>query len=170
MVTEEEIRSKDFIDVLPEEVSMRITSGDVQRFEDNEAKLRKKIRDAKIKFDRDINNPSSSYKEFANMCFMDESTVKKTIAGTLKVTRHFLYKMAVGLKMTVEQANEYFVLCEGVLQENRLADYICIRALKDKDDMYTFIEEFEKFTKIKIYRGGCNKKIKWKENKGDNLS
>ena len=39
------------------------------------------------------------------------------------------------LKMTVDEANKYFELCGGPLYERCMADYICMKALKDKDDI-----------------------------------
>ena len=64
----------------------------------------------------------------------------------------FLYKFSVGLQMTLEEANTYFELCGGALNERCMADYICIRALLDHDSIDHFIEEFEKHTGIKLSR------------------
>jgi hypothetical protein len=44
----------------------------------------------------------------------------------------------------------------GALRESCLADYICIHALLDKDDISDFISDFEKHTDSKI---GIRKRI-----------
>ena len=86
----------------------------------------------------------------ADHCQINETTLSKTITGKIKVTRTFLYKFTVGLKMTVDEANKYFDLCGGPLYERCMADYICMKALKDKDDIEIFIKDFELHTGMKI--------------------
>ena len=66
------------------------------------------------------------------------------------MTRTFLYKFTVGLKLTVDEANKFFDLCGGPLYEKCFADYICLRALEDKDDIEVFIKQFELHTGRKI--------------------
>ena len=148
MVTDEELRNRVFIEALPDEVSMRVTEADFAELSDKaELALRKKIRAKKMEFDKKLNNSgfSSSYGRFAEACSVSEEAVKKTIAGSVKIKRTFLYKMAVGLKMSIEEANEYFELCGGKLRSDFREDYICIRALEDGDDIGLFLEQFKEF-------------------------
>lgn len=152
MVTEQEISSHIFVEEKFDAASMRVNVEEMKGFEENNRKLPRKIGTKKIQFDRECNNDNSSYEKFANACCLSASTVKKTIAGSIKVTRAFLYRMAVGMHMTVEEANEYFSMCGGSLRKECIEDYICIRALKDGDSIELFLEQFEKFTKAKLWR------------------
>lgn len=77
-------------------------------------------------------------------------TLKKTINGSIKITRNFIYKFVVRLHMTLEEANTYFELNGGALRETCLADYICLHALLDQDDIHQFISDFEQHTETKI--------------------
>ena len=149
MVTVEEIRSKVFtkeFEELPEKVSMRVTANDVVHFDENTKKLIAKIRNKLISFNTERNLSKMNYTEFSNACDVHETTIKKVLSGRMlsktgdgfSITRKFLYKLAVGLKMSVEEANEYFALCGGRLQEDCLGDYICIRALIDGDSLKLF--------------------------------
>lgn len=152
MVTEKEMRERCFEEPRREKSSMRVSAEEMCRFEQDTNTLRRKISGRKIQFDKEFNNSHSSYEKFANACCLNASTVKKTIAGSIKITRTFLYRMAVGMHMTVEEANEYFSLCGGVLREECVEDYICIHALKDGDSIELFLEQFEEFTKAKLWR------------------
>ena len=71
----------------------------------------------------------AAYERLEEECQINVDTMKKTISGSIKVTRNFLYKFAVGLHMSLEEANQYFELNGGGLRESCLADYICIHAL-----------------------------------------
>ena len=159
MVSLEEIRERTFEDNGSEETSMRVSVEEMYRFEDDAKKLARKIAARKIQYDKEFNNNHSSYEKFANACGMSASTVKKTISGSIKVTRTFLYRMAVGLHMTIDEANEYFALCGGILREDSsIEDYICIHALKDGDTIEMFSEQVEQFANTKIWRKERNLK------------
>lgn len=152
MVTEEDIKNKFFAEDRNGDTSLRVTAEEMRGFEENSRKLPRMIGARKIQFEKEFNNDRSSYEKFANACCLNASTVKKTIAGSIKVTRTFLYRMVVGMHMTVEEANEYFILCGGALREECIEDYICIRALEHEDSIELFIEQFEKYTKAKLLR------------------
>ena len=47
--------------------------------------------------------------------------------------------------MTVKEANKFFLLCGGVLTDDNIEDYICKRALEDKDDILVFINDFNEY-------------------------
>ena len=90
------------------------------------------------------------YDKLEELCQISVTTMKKTISGTQKISRNFLYKFVVGLHMSVEEANEYFALCGGELNLKNPADFICYRALEDGDSIFQFIEDFEHYTGLKI--------------------
>jgi AICAR transformylase/IMP cyclohydrolase PurH len=93
---------------------------------------------------------AAAYEELEERCQISMDTMKKTINNRIRVTRNFLYKFTVGLHMTLDEANEYFALSGGTLRESCLADYICIHALLDQDDINEFIKDFEKHTEFKL--------------------
>ena len=78
-------------------------------------------------------------------------TFKKIMCGQRKITRKLLYKFVVGLGMTVDEANEYFILCGGPLNpQYNPEDYICAKALIDKDSIHQLVADFEKHLSLKI--------------------
>lgn len=132
--------------------ALQVSSVDLKRFENN-TKLPSMISNRKIQYD--IENGLKAihgYSALGEDCLISVTTLKKVINGSDKVTRKFLYKFAVGLRMSLEEANEYFSLCGGQLHDDSLEDYICKCALRDGDDIYTFAEEFERLTNTKIIR------------------
>ena len=144
MVTYEEIKSKKFTNLNnTEKVSYHVTTAEMQRFEGSKElglMLYNKI-DNYVK----TNHLKPKYEKLEDLCQISETSLKKSCTGTQKITRLFLYKLSVGLKMSVEEANEYFALCGGVLKADNLEDYICMRALEDKDDILHFIEQFNEY-------------------------
>ena len=61
-----------------------------------------------------------------------------------------LYKFCIGLELTLPQAEELFLLSEdGELTENNIGDFIFLHAL-GKDNIYSFIDEYEKYVHKKI--------------------
>lgn len=145
---------RDFFDCIEhskDTQSLRVTARDLARFDDQNIELADMIASAKADLaDREGLSATRASEWIANHCQISEDTLKKTIIGTTKVTRTFLYKITVGLKMTVDEANKYFDLCGGPLYEKCMADYICMQALKDKDDIEVFIKDFELHTGMKI--------------------
>ena len=156
MVTEKEIFEKVFDMIHWEEVSdkvsMRVTDSDIKRFKDNEIALQKKLRDKKLGVDCESKSKGYTYEQLAEECQVSASSIKNMISGRQKITREFIYRMAVGLKMSISEANEYFALCGGVLNEDCLIDYICIKALKDHDSIGLFCEQAKKFAEMKLER------------------
>lgn len=147
------IRGKDFDSIFyeAEKISFRVSAKELSPFADNENLLRDMISKRKIRFQTENNlSALAAYEELEEQCQISIDTMKKTISGRIKITRNFLYKFVVGLHMGIEEANEYFELNGGALRESCLADYICIHALFDKDDIFEFIEDFEKHTDLKI--------------------
>ena len=146
---------KEFFDCIEyhkETQALRVTSAELARFDDQKFELADMIASAKADLaDREGLSATRASEWIANHCQISEDTLKKTIVGTTKVTRTFLYKFTVGLKMTVDEANKFFDLCGGPLYEKCMADYICMQALKDKDDIEVFIKDFELHTGMKIH-------------------
>ena len=131
--------------------SLRVTAAELARFSDQDIELAGMIGDAKADLkEREKLTVTRASEWIADHCQINETTLSKTITGKIKVTRTFLYKFTVGLKMTVDEANKYFDLCGGPLYERCMADYICMKALKDKDDIEIFIKDFELHTGMKI--------------------
>lgn len=146
MVTIEELKSKHFtkkeVEINP---SYYVSSREMTRFNENR-KLNDNIYE-KINEFTQKHNLKPKYEKLEEICQLSETSIKKSCAGTQKITRYFLYKFTVGLKMSLEEANEFFGMCGGVLRDDDLEDYICIKALEDKDDIITFIDQFNKYVK-----------------------
>ena len=145
---------KEFFDCIEyhnETQTLRVTAAELARFNDQDIELAGMIGDAKADLkEREKLTVTRASEWIADHCQINETTLSKTITGKIKVTRTFLYKFTVGLKMTVDEANKYFDLCGGPLYERCMADYICMQALKDKDDIEIFIKDFELHTGMKI--------------------
>lgn len=134
-----------------EKTSLRVSPKELSHFIDDENTLRDMISRKKILYQKENNLTAlAAYEQLEDKCQISMDTIKKTINGRSKVTRNFLYKFVVGLNMTLEEANKYFALNGGELRESCLADYICIHALLDKDNITLFISEFEKHTDYKL--------------------
>ena len=146
MVTKEELKKRKFtIKIAEREVSYHVTEGEMKRFAVN-AELNNLVYD-KITAYTKAHNIKPKYEGIEEMCQLTASALKKSCAGTIRITRTFLYKLTVGLKMDIDEANELFALCGGPLSELSLEDYICINALRDKDDIIHFIDQFNEFVK-----------------------
>lgn len=129
-----------------------VNDSDMSQFFDQDKKLAKKIASVKLKFDVEYCEGKSTrgYDMILDQCQISVTALKKTIKNDIKPTRNLVYKLAVGLKMSLQEANELFVLCGGPLTEDCQADKICMYALRDGDDIFHFIEQFEHYTNIKI--------------------
>ncbi len=143
----------EMIEFVSDSSSLHVTASELVQFLDQQKDLRRKIGEYKIKFAKE--NGYSAEKandELVKMCLIPYETIRKTIVGTTKCTRHFLYKFCVGLSMTVEQANEFFEMCGGPLYEKCMEDYICIKALEHGDSVEMFVKEFKKHVGITLVK------------------
>ena len=86
-------------------------------------------------------------------CDIPYNTYKKYMGLKRTVTRYALAKFAVGLGLSLSDANELFRLQDGELNESNDFDYITIHALMDKDNVLDFQEEVERYTTVNIRRG-----------------
>lgn len=135
----------------PEKISLKVSTEKLSHFIDKENTLKRMICDKKLFYQTKHNLTSTSaYEALEDLCQINVDTLKKTINGSIKITRNFIYKFTVGLHMTLEEANAFFELNDGPLRETCLADYICLHALLDQDDIYQFISDFELHTESKI--------------------
>lgn len=128
-----------------EEASYRLSPQEIARFQKNEILLAKKIADIKLAYEAEHKLSSTkAYEKLEEDCQISVTTIKKAMSTKKrenKASRSTLYKLAVGLKMSLEKANELFALCGGPLTEECLQDRICIRALEENDNIYDFIDE-----------------------------
>lgn len=154
MIKKESVDFSSFrcVEIPDEKVSSRVTSREISIYVDMSASLSKKISYEKQHLAEVQGLKSTEMAgEIADRCQIAEDTLKKAISGKVPATRRFLYKFTVGLQMPLEKANEFFVLCGGALSDDCAADYICKCALRDKDDIWTFLEEMEQYLGINLY-------------------
>ena len=151
MVTNEEMK-KVIENVKKEQnkVSYSVTPEEMQRFKVND-KLPTLILAKKNDNDKKLGlNITSGYEKIEELCLIEVSTFKKTINGSIRVTRTFLYKFTIGLHMSLDEANQLFELCGGPLTEFDVADYICINYLKTKSSIHDFYIQYEQYTHKKL--------------------
>lgn len=81
-------------------------------------------------------------------CDIPYATYKQYISGSGLPSRHFVAKLAVGLKLSVDQANELFRLHSGKLNLTNDADYVTHHALMDHDSIYDYEEDLEHYVEF----------------------
>lgn len=153
MVTEEEMKNViSNAEKAQEKPVYSVTPEEMQRFKTNDRLpylIANKKRQNDDKYDVSI---TAGFGIIEEMCQISETNMKRTINGTIRVTRTFLYKFTIGLHMSLDEANELFALCGGPLRETDPADYICINYLETKDDIHKFIEQYEQYVGKKLTR------------------
>ena len=143
MVTKEEMENKKFLKE-DNKVAVRVTAPEMKKFN---AAIELTERVGEIIGDYvDEHNLKPKYEKLSELLQMNEKTIKSNISGKNNIQRTFLYKLCVGLHMTIEQANELFEMCGGKLKEDCCEDYICKCALRDGDDIKSFIEDYNKYS------------------------
>ena len=145
MVTSEELAAIKFVEHKEVKCSAFVTDSELSRFSGNR-NLSEMVYQKVTKYAKE-NNIKNKYESMIDVCQISDTSLKKSCTGTQRITRTFLYKLAVGLKMSVEEADELFALCGGMLSRDNLEDYICIKALEDKDDIMVFIDQFNHYIK-----------------------
>lgn len=76
-------------------------------------------------------------------CHIAPPTMKKALQGNSRITRKMLYKYTVGMRMSLEQAQEYFELQGRHLSnDSDEEEMIAFNALRDGDSADSLIEEF----------------------------
>lgn len=152
MVTEKEMKQFVTEDIeVNGKVAYQVSAAEMKRFDNVKWELAELVSNRKKKFEKENNLKATvAYGVLEDVCQISAVTIKKSITGTIKITRSFLYKFTVGLHMSLEEANEYFELCGGPLNEQWGEDYICIKALEHGDDISFFIKQYEEFAELKI--------------------
>lgn len=85
------------------------------------------------------------------VCHIAPPTMKKVMLGQNVITRVFLYKYTVGLRMPLAKAQKYFELQGGVLRsENEEEELIVYNALRDGDDADSLMDEFDRLLGRKL--------------------
>ena len=79
-------------------------------------------------------------------CGVSWELVRKYMSGTRKVTRDSLAKLCVGMRLTVEEAQQLFQLQGNSLEPDiNLLDAIVVDVLKCGEDISVFYAECEEF-------------------------
>ena len=135
-----------------EKGSMRIKgTGDITFNPDSTAlrlEIDKAIAIARDQYEQDNNIKIGIYPFLEEKCNISQDTYKKMQSTKYKNkwTREMLGKLCVGLGMSIDEANELFLLQGGKLNETNALDKIIYCALRDKDNIYDFCEEVLEYT------------------------
>lgn len=136
-----------------ESVSARTTLETRLSWEKEQEELSQKVSNRVEKFyiDGCFKSMNAVYAELDRLCYIAPATMKKIVLGKYSVSRIFLYKFTIGLSMTLEEANAYFLLCNGgILKRDDRGDYIVINAIRDRDNVESVINEFQDLLGKKI--------------------
>ena len=151
MVTKEELKQFEDLKTAEAKTSYKVTAAELSHFVDNDFDLAELVAERKKQYERENKvSATAAYLDIEEKCQISMATFKKAMCGMRKITRKFLYKFTVGLKMSLEEANEYFELCGGALSTKCREDYICIKALEDKDSIEQFVSDIKKHTSLNI--------------------
>lgn len=141
------------------EIILRTEQGVADKFKQREHQLVKKVCDylMKLYYKPDM-KMIDFYAQIDSKLRIAPDTMKKLLRRTTTtISREMLYKIAVGTGMDIETANSFFIMSRGsVLNQDSLNDLIVINALRDKDNIDDFIQEFHE--KIGINIGGYIRK------------
>ena len=152
MVTKEEIKRFKNHHKAEGTTLYKVNAGELSRFRDNELMLADIVADRKKQYEKENRvSATAAYLDIEEKCHIKMDTFKKIMCGQRKITRRLLYKFVVGFKMSLDEANEYFALCGGPLNPDYdVEDYICIKALEDKDSVRQLTADFEKHLSLKL--------------------
>ena len=138
-----------------EKAEFKLSGEEKKRFDEREVQLRNKIYDFKYKL-KEIDPQNATYEKIAEHCCIGVDSLKKVIAGTQDITKGFLLRFTYGMRMSVEEANEYFELFEGKLNgEERIEDLAFINAVRDGDSIFEFDQELKEIMSSDIPTEGC---------------
>ena len=149
MVTQEEINNRVFtqeMQMTPRKGCAQVTMSEMQQFDERLADLRIYIGDIINAYAKE-HNIKPKYDGIEELTHISVSQIKQMINGRTNITRTSLYKLVVGLEMSLEEANKLFRMFDHELSENCREDFICIKALKDKDKITDFINEYNQYSK-----------------------
>ncbi|MBQ5397972.1 MAG: hypothetical protein IIU14_00875 [Ruminococcus sp.] len=131
--------------------SYQVTDEEIREFAEKRNKLANKLNGYIIKYE--VENDCSRYKAaeyVSEQCQQSWDSFKKIFQKKARITRELLYKFCIGMHLTMEEAEELFALSEGGPLSGSDSDHIFINAVRDGDDIFTFIEDYEKCTGKKI--------------------
>jgi len=118
--------------------------------------LREKIRDLvfneRDKYEAENHSKISIDNFIADQCDIPYDTFKKYIGNNMKykISRTFIAKIAVGLKLEILEADKLFRMHSGELNLTNCFDYITYYALNTKDEIDVFKEELKKYAGIDL--------------------
>lgn len=156
MITRKEFESRQFcthgIQYEREVAALNTTHAEMDLRKEKSIWLQKLVSDRVCLFYREGNykNMSSTYEALEYLCFIAPATMKKVLLRSHNVSREFLYKFTVGLRMGITEANKYFALCGGVLSEDNDYDYVVRNALRDSDTVESLLAEFVEYFARKL--------------------
>lgn len=81
-------------------------------------------------------------------CDISMATYKQYISGKRHPSRAFISKLCVGLKLSIEKANELLRAHSGELNMTNDADAVTFFALKSKDDIFDYEKELQEKCRI----------------------
>ena len=149
MVTQEEMQSRSFKTRLSELMNNKgnyqVSASEMEHFLEEYDELALDMSDMIEDYVAE-HHLRPKYEKLEELTHLSATTIKHSINGKDRITRTTLYKLSVGLGLSVSRANELFRKCGGALREDCLEDYICIRALKDGDDVARFIVDYNRYT------------------------
>ncbi|SCY73058.1 hypothetical protein SAMN02910292_02696 [Lachnospiraceae bacterium XBB2008] len=154
MVTEEELRSKSFKCTLSDKPSYKVSKEEADRFKQMRAALPRKLHEVLAAWTKETGVQLTN-STLGEMCRTNEKTIREYLNTKRAITRQFLYKLTIGLQLSLDQADELFELCGGILDpDSTFEDFIVYKAIIDKDDIDSFVEEYNKLvvdgSKIKV--------------------
>ena len=93
------------------------------------------------------------YDIVSNACDIPASSIKHMLNGRQRITRHQLGKFCVGLKLSIEEAQQLFRWQGRSLSVGEDAfDTVVYYALKDEDDIWDFIDEAAEIAKVNLHK------------------
>lgn len=170
IITYDDLKSMKFESVDPEEAcikksfsrenvgAFRATPGQLEVLRNTEEQNLLELRKMIHKYLRDKNiDEANIYQKASSDCAITESQIRKVINGQRKPTIEFISLISVGLGLTIDQATELFDLIGHTpFNKNNLFDSITYIALRDRDSIYTYIQQLkEAGIKLHSLAGQC---------------
>ncbi len=145
MVTKEKLAEHKFEPAKTNKASYMVTKDDLAGFDEDAAELPSDVDSVIFEYCQNLGIKRVNA-QIAEYCHTNEKTLREYLNGTRRITRSFLYKLTVGLGLTIEEANKLFKKCGGELRkEGCMEDFIVLCAIEDGDDIEDFIENFNEF-------------------------
>ena len=152
MVTEEEMRSRVFKPLKNEKISYRVKAGEMDSFRQKNDELARILNEYIIKYEIEHDcSRNKAYEDISYNCQQSADSFKKIFQKKSRITRELLYKFCLGMKLNEEESEKIFKLSpQGTLSTDHIGDFIFLDALRSGDDIFIFIDEYEKYVGKKI--------------------